>query len=134
MPQYLNTLPVATEMTIPDTGATLIFVMDGASAKNKQPAKNPLTINLPDGRQVKSTHVCDINILGIPAILKGHIVPNLAVASLFGIHVLCKAGCTVVFNDKTCSVYFNSLTPMVVYKTCEDIAMRARTIRAEATR
>ena len=106
MLQYLNAQTVATELAIADTGATSIFVMEGDDAKNKQQAKNTLTINLPDVRQVKSTHVCDINIPGLPTPLKGHIVPNLAVALLFGIHVLCKAGCTVVFNNKTCDVYF----------------------------
>jgi len=65
-----------------------------------------LTINLTDGRQVKSTHVCDINIPGLPTTLTGHIVHNLEVALLFGILMLCKAGCTVVFSDKTCNVYF----------------------------
>ena len=83
MPQYLNALTIATELAIADTGATSIFVMEGGDAKNKRRAKNPLTINLPDSRQVKSTHVCDINIPGLPATLKGHIVPNLAVASIF---------------------------------------------------
>ena len=90
--------------------------MEGVDAKNKQPAKNPLTINLPDGRQVKSTYVCDINIPGLPTTLKGHIVPNLAEASLFGIQVLCKAGCTVVFNNKTCNVYFKKKIILQGYK------------------
>ena len=101
MPQYLNALTIATKLAITDTGTASIFVMEGVNIHNKQPAKKPLTINLLDGRQVKSTHVCDINIPGLPTTLIGHIVPKLVVALLFGICVLCKAGCTVVFNDKT---------------------------------
>jgi hypothetical protein len=112
MPQYLNALTIAVSQAITDTGATSIFVMEGVNVKNKRPATKPLMINLPDGRQVKSTHICDIDIPGLPTTLTGHIVPNLAIASLFGIRVLCKAGCKVVFDDNKCNVYFNSLSAM----------------------
>ncbi len=74
--------------------------MEGVDVVNKRIATTPLTINLPDGTKVKSSHVCDIEIPGLPTILVGHIVPSLTVASLIGIHPLCKAGCTVVFDDK----------------------------------
>jgi len=77
-------MTIATSEVIADTGATLIFVMEGADVKNKRPAIKPLMINLPDGRQIKSTHICDIHITGLPTTLTGHIVPNLAIASLFG--------------------------------------------------
>jgi hypothetical protein len=60
MPQYLNTLTIATNQAIDDTGATSIFIMEGADVDNKRPATAPLTINFPDGKQVQSTHVCDI--------------------------------------------------------------------------
>jgi len=74
---------------------------------NKRIASTPLTINLPDGKKVKSSHICDINIPGLPTILMGHIVPSLTVASLIGIRPLCKAGCQVLFDDKKCDVIFN---------------------------
>jgi hypothetical protein len=106
MPHYLNALTIAASQAIADTGATSIFVMEGIDVKNKRPATKPLTINLPDGRQVKLTHSCDINIPGLPTTLTGHIVPNLAIASLFGIRVLRKAGCKVVFDKDKCDVYF----------------------------
>ncbi len=77
--QYLNAMTIATSEAIADTGATSIFIMDGADVKNKRPALKPLTINLPDGRQLKSTHICDIDIPGLPTTLTGHIVPNLAI-------------------------------------------------------
>jgi hypothetical protein len=66
MPQYLNALTITTSQAIADTGATSIFIMEGINVKNKKPATKLLTINLPDGRQVKSTHICDINIPGLP--------------------------------------------------------------------
>jgi hypothetical protein len=103
--EQLNALTIATTHAIADTGATSIFIMDGVNVVNKQVAIRPLRINLPDGRQVQSTHTCDIEIPGLPTILKGHIVTHLAVASLFGIRPLCKAGCTVTFDDDKCEVY-----------------------------
>jgi hypothetical protein len=51
-----------------------------------------LASSLPDGKVVKSTHVCNFELPGLPTILEGHIVPDLAVALLVGIRILCKAG------------------------------------------
>ena len=108
MPQYLKALTIATELAIADTGTMSIIVMEGVDVKNKQLTKNPLTINLPDGRQVESTHVCEINIPGLPTTLKGHIVPNLAIALLFSSRVLGKDGCKVVFSNEKCSNYLRN--------------------------
>jgi hypothetical protein len=76
--------------------------------KNIRPATDPLTINLPNGEIVHSTHICDISIPGLPMILTGHIVPGLSMASLMGIRVLCKAGCKVIFTDTKCEVIFKN--------------------------
>jgi hypothetical protein len=107
-PQYLNAITIATLQAIADTGAMSIFIMEGAPVKNIWPATKQLTINLPDGSQVKSTHLCNITIPGLPIVLTGHIVPRLSIASLIGIHVLCKAGCKVVFTKNFCSVIYNN--------------------------
>jgi hypothetical protein len=48
--------------------------------------------------------VCDINIPGLPTTLTGHIVPSLTIASLIGIRPLCKAGCSVTFDNTKCNV------------------------------
>jgi hypothetical protein len=68
---------------IADTGATLVFVKEGVPVPNKKPATNPLTVNLPDGQQVRSTHTCDVVVPGLPHPLVGHIVPHLAIASRY---------------------------------------------------
>jgi hypothetical protein len=116
MPQYLNALSLAALQAIADTRATSIFVMKGVDIENKRLATKPLAINLLNGRQVKSMHICDINIPGLPITLTGHIVPNLAIASLFGIRVLCKDGCTVTFNDDKCDIYFKDKLILRGYK------------------
>jgi hypothetical protein len=106
MPQYLNALTIATNQAIADTGATSIFIMEGADVDNKHPAMVPLTINLPNSKRVQSTHVCDIWIPGLPTVLTGHIVPSLRIASLIEIRLLCKAGCRVIFDNKKWDVVF----------------------------
>ncbi len=103
-PQYLNATTIAMNLEVVDMGATSIFVMDGVDVENIRLATKPLTVNLPDGRKIKSTHVCDINIPGLPIILTGHILPDLKIASLIGIRPLCKVGCKVIFDNEKCDV------------------------------
>jgi hypothetical protein len=116
MPQYLNALTNATNQAIADTGATSIFIMEGVDVDNKRPATAPLMINLPDGKQILSTHVCDIQIPGLPTVLTGHIVPSLSIASLIGIRPLCKAGCKVIFDYKKCDVVFSGVVILRGFK------------------
>ena len=114
--EQLHAITIAPSHAIADTGATSIFVMDGVDVENKRVAIRPLTINLPDGRKVKSTHVCDIVIPGLPTVLTGHVVPHLAVASLIGIRPLCNAGCTVTFDKDKCDVEFNGTVILQGFK------------------
>jgi hypothetical protein len=92
---------------IADTGATQIFVMEGTPALNKWPTTNPLRISLADSHAVTSTPERDIIIDGLPVTLTGHIIPDLKIASLFGIQVLTKAGCEVKFDRNKCIVHYN---------------------------
>jgi hypothetical protein len=91
---------------IADSGATQIFVMEGTPVVNKRPTSTPLKVALADGRHVLSTHMCDITIDGLPTVLTGHIIPELSIASLFGIRVLTEAGCVVTFTKGECVVRF----------------------------
>jgi hypothetical protein len=120
MPSHvaLNAITIDSQHAIADTRATSIFIMDGVDVDNKRIATNPITINLPDGRKVKSTHVCDFFIPGLPKPILGHIVPGLAVASLVGIRPLCKAGCKVIFDDEKCEVIYNDDVILHGFKTC----------------
>ena len=99
-----------------DTGATAIFIMEGIPVNNKRIATKPLSINLPDGAKVQSTHCCDIAIPGLPTVLTGHIVPSLTIASLIGIRVLCDAGCTVNFSKNHCDIMYNNKCIMMGFK------------------
>ncbi len=84
--------------------------------KNMRPATNPLNINLPDGMMVISTHLCNLEIPGLPYVLEGHIVPDLTVALLIGIRILCEMGCIIVFTDTACYVRYQGKVILTGYK------------------
>jgi hypothetical protein len=93
---------------IANTGATSTFIMKGTPVKNLRRTNNPITVSLPDRTKVSSTHICGINIPGLPTALTGHIVPGITMASLIRIRILCKAGCKVVLDDEKCKVFYNN--------------------------
>ncbi len=90
--------------------------MEGTPVLNKQITTCPLKVALADGRRVMSTHMCDIVLSGLPTTLIGHIIPELSIASLFGIRVLTEAGCTVKFDNKICVVKYIHKTILVSLK------------------
>ena len=66
-----------------DSGATSNFLMTTAHVANKERIDDGITVSLPDGNKVKSTHECTLNITGLPiAARRGHIIPGLASHSL----------------------------------------------------
>jgi hypothetical protein len=102
----LATVKLPTKDAIADSGANQIFDMEGTPVKNKQRTTSPLKVTLADRQQVMITHMCDIDIPGLSYTLTGHIIPNLSIASLFGICVLTAVGCTVTFDNDKCVVKF----------------------------
>jgi hypothetical protein len=96
-----------TAAAIADSDATQIFVMEGANIINKGLTTYPLKVTLANGQQVMSTHMCDIHIDGLPSVLMGHIIPDLSIASLFGVQVLTEVGCNVTFDKHQCTVRYN---------------------------
>jgi len=105
-PQYLNAIAITASQAIADTGATSIFIIEGTPCKNICPAIRPLTINLPDGTKVMSTHTRNITIPGLPKVLVGHVVTKFSIASLIRIKVLCGAGYKVLFTKTKCEVRY----------------------------
>jgi hypothetical protein len=81
--------------------------MEGANFINKRHTTLPLKVILADGWQVVSTHMCNINIDGLPFVLKGHIILDLSITSLFGIRVLTEVDCNVTFDKHKCTVRYN---------------------------
>ena len=94
---------------VADTGATSLFLTKGAPCLNKRRSSSSITVTLPDGRKIVSSHICDVRIPGLPTVLTGHIMPDMTTASLFGICILCKAGCKVVFDEENAR-FFTRIT------------------------
>lgn len=77
-----------------------------APVNNKQIATTPITILLPDGATLRSTHTCDLAIPGLrPEATKAHIVPGLAHTSLLSTAVLCDAGYQVTYDAAACHLH-----------------------------
>ena len=94
------------EYAISDSGATSHFIIEGAPVVNLQVAKQPITVRLPDGSTLQSTHTCNLDIPWLPKeATEAHIIPGLAHSSLISTRKLCNAGCKVVFEDE-CRVYY----------------------------
>jgi hypothetical protein len=115
-PQHTLGMLVGHLLAIADMGTTSCFLTKDASCQNKQLTNSPLSVTLPDGQKIKSTHVCDITIPGILTIITGHIMPDMTTASLFGIRVLCKAGCKVLFDNNKCYVIYDGKVILTGYK------------------
>jgi hypothetical protein len=96
---HTNALTISPALAVADTSATSFFLTKGASSSNKQIATNPISVTLPEGHTIMSTHVCDVKIPGLPTVLTGHILPDMTTATLFGFRILCKVGCTAIFDD-----------------------------------
>ena len=93
------------DWSILDSGATSHFLVTAASITNITPASNPLTVKLPDGACVSSTHTCTLNLPQLPTRAReGHIVPGLASHSLMSVVKIFNAGCEVTFTMIDCQV------------------------------
>jgi hypothetical protein len=51
---------------LPNSGASLFFLIQGSLAVKINTAKYPITIKLQDGSIIQSTHTCSVDILWLP--------------------------------------------------------------------
>ena len=94
------------EFAISDSGATAHFLVEGAPIVNLRKAEHPVTIKLPDGTLIQSTHIGNLDIPWMPDnMTEAHIVPGLSHSSLISTKVFCDAGCKVIFDEWECRVY-----------------------------
>eukprot|EP00804_Cyclotella_cryptica_P012938 CCRYP_002290-RA/>CCRYP_002290-RA protein AED:0.50 eAED:0.37 QI:0/0/0/1/0/0/2/0/633 len=90
-----------------DSGATAHFLVDMAHVVNKRPALKPLTIRLPNGKHIVSTHTCNLDLPWLPhSITEAHIVPGLSHSSLISTRKFCDAGCQVTLDQQSCRIYY----------------------------
>eukprot|EP00804_Cyclotella_cryptica_P014203 CCRYP_005627-RA/>CCRYP_005627-RA protein AED:0.48 eAED:0.39 QI:0/-1/0/1/-1/1/1/0/305 len=104
------TLPTTTRhqhYAIFDSGAMAHFLVNKAHVVNKHPALKPLTIRLPNGKHIVSTHTCNLDLPWLPhSITEAHIVPGLSHSSLISTRKFCHAGCQVTLDQHSCKIYY----------------------------
>ena len=77
-----------------DSGATSHFLVVDTTATKVTPATNPVTVTIPDGSTLKSTHVRKLDLPRLPMAARiGHVIPGLASQSLVPVVQLTDAGC-----------------------------------------
>ena len=82
-----------------DSGATSHFLVADAPAHDVTKATTPITVQLPNGERINSTHTCNLPIPELPASARiAHVMPGLASHSLLSVVKLCNAGCDVAFT------------------------------------
>ena len=98
---------LAVDYAISDSVATGHFLVEGAPVTNLQVADNPISITIPNGKSMTSTHTYNLNILWLPNhMTEAQIVPVLAHALLISTGNFCEAGCKVIFDADKCRVYY----------------------------
>ena len=94
-------------MAISDSGATGRFLLPGTPVNNISPGTRYLLINPPYGETIKSTYTWKLEIPWLPDKAKiSHIVTGLVHSSLVSIKFLCESGFKVIYQGRTCNVYF----------------------------
>ena len=89
------------------------------TATHVTPAENPVTVILPDGSTLKSTHVRELDLPQLPMAARiGHLIPGLASQSLISMVQLTDAGCEVYFLKHCVTVTYRG---RVVLECAKDI-------------
>ena len=102
-----SSIKIAVDMAVADSVATGNFILPVTKVSNMKISKKPLTINLPDGTQLKLMHACEINVPRLPKESRqAHGVPCRAHTSLIPMKILTDAGCNVVYDAQKSRVYF----------------------------
>jgi hypothetical protein len=92
---------------IADSGATSNFFTTDAAVINVKPAEKPLIVRIPNGKQLHSTHVCELNMPQLPYDARqGHIIPGMRGHSLVSLVQLCRAGCEVAITNNEMQVKY----------------------------
>jgi hypothetical protein len=93
------------ETAIVDSGCTGHFLLVNAPCLNKVKSQNQLTVWLPNGATMESSHTA---VLNIPELNKAasiaHVFPGLANHYLLSVGQLCNEGCTVTFRNASVAI------------------------------
>jgi hypothetical protein len=93
------------ETSIVDSGCTGHFLLVNAPCLNKVKSQTPLTVRLPNGATMESSHTADLDIPELNAAAsKAHVFPGMAHHSLLSFGQLCDEGYIVTFKQDTVTI------------------------------
>jgi hypothetical protein len=88
-----------------ESGCTGHFLLVTAPCLNKVKSRNPLTVCLPNGATMESSHTADLDIPELNAAAsKAHVFPGMAHHSLLSVGQLCDEGKIVTFQQDTVTI------------------------------
>jgi hypothetical protein len=93
------------DTAILDSGCTSNFLSATAPCNNEQEAHVPLSVNMPNGTTIQSSHTCELLLADLPPQARNaHILPGLVHNSLISVGQLCDSGCNVTFTQEQVTV------------------------------
>jgi hypothetical protein len=100
-----RTPPLLNDYAIADTGTTGHYLKPSSPNLDRQPDLQPITVRMPNGDGIQSSHTCLLNLPALPpGSTKAHILPGLASHSLLSIAKFCDNGCVVQFSRNRCRI------------------------------
>jgi hypothetical protein len=88
-----------------DSGCTDHFLLVNVPCLNKVESRTPLTVRLPNGATMESSHTADLDIPELNAAAsKAHVFPGMAHHSLLSVGQLCDEGYIVTFKQDTVTI------------------------------
>jgi hypothetical protein len=105
-----RTPPPLNDYAIADTGTTGHYLKPTSPHLARQPDPNPITVRMPNGAGIQSSHTCTLDLPTLPTGSKqAHILPGLASHSLLSIAKFCDQGCIVQFARDGCRILQNGV-------------------------
>jgi hypothetical protein len=93
------------EAAIADSGCTGHFLLVNVPCLNKVKSQTPLTVHLPNGATMESSHIAELNIphINVAASI-AHVSPGIANHSLLSVGQLCNEGYVFIFKEASVTV------------------------------
>jgi hypothetical protein len=93
------------ETAIVDSGCTGHFLLVNAPCLNKVKSRTPLTVRLPNGATMESSHTAELDIPELNAAAsKAHVFPGMANHYLLSVGQLCDEGYIVTFKQAAVTI------------------------------
>ena len=94
---------------VADSGSTGNYISITHPHINLQPTLHPISVKMPDGKHVTSTHTCELLLPTLPpAARKAHVFPDFPTGALLSIGLLCDHGCTAHLDKNSMVIIRNN--------------------------